>query len=141
MGEVDPRPRSRQAAPRRIGTLAQPRFRTAQSCKVYKRAQYAADRRCARARIALCFSLKAHRSRTQRSGCGNSIVREARVIDSFLPHSAAAIHESMEKIGFSSLVRMRLESPTRSVPGLARVSRVRLHPNFYRSSETAHGGA
>jgi hypothetical protein len=39
-------------------------------------------------------------------------VREARVVDSFVPHSAATIHESIGTIGFSSLIHPSLESPT-----------------------------
>jgi len=39
-------------------------------------------------------------------------VREARVVDSLLPRSAATIHESIGTIGFSSLIHTYLESPT-----------------------------
>ena len=55
---------------------------------------------------------KAHAIRRSEADAGHGIVREARVVDSFLPHSAATIHESIGTIGFSSLIHPSLESPT-----------------------------
>jgi hypothetical protein len=55
---------------------------------------------------------KAHAISRSEADAGHGIVREARVVDSFLPHSAATIHESIGTIGFSWLVHTFLESPT-----------------------------
>lgn len=55
---------------------------------------------------------KAHAVRRSEADAGHGIVREARVVDSLLPHSAAAtIHGSIGTIGFSSLIHTPLESP------------------------------
>jgi hypothetical protein len=62
--------------------------------------------------IELSLLPKALAVRRSEADAGHGIVREARVVDSFLPCSTATIHESIGEIGFSSLIHAPLESPT-----------------------------
>jgi hypothetical protein len=85
------------------------------ACKIYNAASRLVRRECCIRTRGNWDILAAEGACSQRSEAGarHGIVREARVVDSLLPHSAAAtIHGSIGTIGFSSLIHTPLESPT-----------------------------
>jgi hypothetical protein len=66
--------------------------------------------------IKLFFLPHAHAVGRSEADAERGIEQEARVLDSVLPCSAATIHGSNEKIGFSSPIRALLESPAYRPP-------------------------